>query len=144
MRDCWMNRLFLPRIHNLAARYPRAKVFAESRPPGPPFPAAASPLKPPDDEMKHTIPNVFTGGCRFLAEMMGQILNLRCTHRRRETWARREMQSFSHLLPHRAPTTRMGHPEKRFYANRLSISTSIFDVVTTIKAEAAIGLPCLF
>jgi len=139
-----MNRLFLPRIHNLAARYPRAKVFAESRPPGPPFPAAASPLKPPDDEMKHTIPNVFTGGCRFLAEMMGQILNLRCTHRRRETWARREMQSFSHLLPHRAPTTRMGHPEKRFYANRLAIylSPRMRPRVTTIQAEHVIGLAC--
>jgi hypothetical protein len=76
-----------------------------------------------------------------LAEMMGQVLNMRCAPRSRETWARREMQSFSHVLPHRAPTG-MGHPEKRFYANRLSISTSIFDVVTTIKAEAAIGLPC--
>jgi hypothetical protein len=78
---------------------------------------------------------------------MGQILNLRCAPQCRETWAaRREMQSFSHLLPYRAPT-RMGHPEKRFYANRLAISTnalSIFDVVTTIQAEDVIGLPCPF
>jgi hypothetical protein len=58
------------------------------------------------------------------------------------------MRNFSHLLPHRALTS-MGHLEKRFYANRLAISTnalSIFDVVTTIQAEAedVIGLPCPF